>query len=132
MTLRRRDAMMKKAKMLKTDEAKAKLAQAEKDFEGDHLKKWRENRCVACGGKRMAGDGPGTLLTTKDLKESPSDLRKARATWIRPDGKEVVTVCNDSKCRKAILPTGEQLAVMEAEGLKNVKEEAELRMRHGV
>ena len=41
-------------------------------------------------------------------------------------------VGNDSKCRKAILPTGEQLAVMEAEGLKNVKEEAELRMRRGV
>ena len=41
---------MKKAKMLnseiKTDEAKAKLAQAEKDFEGDHLKKWKENRQV--------------------------------------------------------------------------------------
>ena len=48
---------------IKTDEAKAKLAQAEKDFEGDHLKKWKENRCVACGGKRMAGDGPGTLVS---------------------------------------------------------------------
>ena len=51
-----------------------------------------------------------------------------RATWFNANGEEVVTLCNESKCRLPIVPNEHQLERMEAMPFSNVKEEAQFRI----
>ena len=125
---------MKKARMLnsdiKTNEAEVARALAEKDLDAARKDPKSIYWCLACGGTRMAGDGDGTLITTRGfLNPTPNHtaLRQTRATWMSRKGKgEVATQC--SKCRSVIVPTDEQLIRMDVKKLKDVKEESELRL----
>ena len=85
---------------------------AEKDLDAARKDPKSIYWCLACGGTRMAGDGDGTLITTRGfLNPTPNHtaLRQTRATWMSRKGKgEVATQC--SKCASAALSSCRQMS----------------------
>ena len=66
-----------------------------------------------------------TCVTNKDVQkcDSLNQLKALRACWKR-ENLWVVTLCSGS-CRKPILPTSEQVELMDAMQFKSVKQERE-------